>query len=45
MSNKPVGEVRPSQVITTFGPGAIVDCQGRSKSRPPWRRKTRPSGS
>lgn len=27
MSNKPVGEVRPSQVITTFGPGAIVDLQ------------------
>ncbi|MDF1788865.1 MAG: DISARM system helicase DrmA [Verrucomicrobiales bacterium] len=26
-SNKPVGEVRPSQVITTFGPGAIVDLQ------------------
>ena len=27
MSNTPVGEVRPSQVITTFGPGAIVDLQ------------------
>ena len=27
MNNKPVGEVRPSQVITTFGPGAIVDLQ------------------
>ena len=27
MSHKPVGEVRPSQVITTFGPGAIVDLQ------------------
>ena len=27
MSNKPVGDVRPSQVITTFGPGAIVDLQ------------------
>ncbi|MEA1052705.1 DUF1998 domain-containing protein [Lamprobacter modestohalophilus] len=27
MSKKPVGEVRPSQVITTFGPGAIVDLQ------------------
>ena len=27
MSNRPVGEVRPSQVITTFGPGAIVDLQ------------------
>jgi uncharacterized protein DUF1998 len=27
MSTKPVGEVRPSQVITTFGPGAIVDLQ------------------
>jgi hypothetical protein len=27
VSNKPVGEVRPSQVITTFGPGAIVDLQ------------------
>lgn len=27
MSDKPVGEVRPSQVITTFGPGAIVDLQ------------------
>ncbi len=27
MSNKPVGEVRQSQVITTFGPGAIVDLQ------------------
>jgi len=27
MNNKPVGDVRPSQVITTFGPGAIVDLQ------------------
>lgn len=27
MSNKPVGDVRPSQIITTFGPGAIVDLQ------------------
>ena len=27
MSKKSVGEVRPSQVITTFGPGAIVDLQ------------------
>lgn len=27
MSNKPVGDVRPSQVITTFGPGSIVDLQ------------------
>lgn len=27
MKNRPVGEVRPSQVITTFGPGAIVDLQ------------------
>ena len=27
MSNKVVGDVRPSQVITTFGPGAIVDLQ------------------
>ena len=27
MSNEPVGDVRPSQVITTFGPGAIVDLQ------------------
>lgn len=27
MSHKPVGDVRPSQVITTFGPGAIVDLQ------------------
>ena len=27
MKNKPVGDVRPSQVITTFGPGAIVDLQ------------------
>lgn len=30
MSTKPVGEVRPSQVITTFGPGAIVDLQTMS---------------
>lgn len=27
MSMKPVGDVRPSQVITTFGPGAIADLQ------------------
>lgn len=27
MNNKPVGDVRPSQIITTFGPGAIVDLQ------------------
>lgn len=27
MSLKAIGEVRPSQVITTFGPGAIVDLQ------------------
>ena len=27
MNKKPVGDVRPSQVITTFGPGAIVDLQ------------------
>ena len=27
MSHRPVGDVRPSQVITTFGPGAIVDLQ------------------
>ena len=27
MSRKAVGDVRPSQVITTFGPGAIVDLQ------------------
>jgi hypothetical protein len=27
VNNKPVGDVRPSQVITTFGPGAIVDLQ------------------
>jgi hypothetical protein len=27
MSNKPVGDVRPSQIITTFGPGSIVDLQ------------------
>jgi hypothetical protein len=26
-TRKPVGDVRPSQVITTFGPGAIVDLQ------------------
>ena len=25
--------------------GAYVPCQGRSKIRPPWRRKTRPLGS
>ena len=25
--SKPVGDVRPSQVITTYGPGAIVDLQ------------------
>lgn len=30
MSNKPIGDVRPSQVITTFGPGAIVDLQTMS---------------
>lgn len=30
MNKKPVGEVRPSQVITTFGPGAIVDLQTMS---------------
>jgi hypothetical protein len=27
MSTRAVGDVRPSQVITTFGPGAIVDLQ------------------
>ena len=27
MSRRAVGDVRPSQVITTFGPGAIVDLQ------------------
>lgn len=28
MSNKrAIGDVRPSQVVTTFGPGAIVDLQ------------------
>ena len=27
MSKRAIGDVRPSQVITTFGPGAIVDLQ------------------
>ncbi|EMD9442887.1 DUF1998 domain-containing protein [Burkholderia cepacia] len=27
MSTRAIGDVRPSQVITTFGPGAIVDLQ------------------
>ena len=27
MSKNSIGDVRPSQVITTFGPGAIVDLQ------------------
>jgi hypothetical protein len=27
MSGRAIGDVRPSQVITTFGPGAIVDLQ------------------
>jgi len=27
MGNRAIGDVRPSQVITTFGPGAIVDLQ------------------
>ena len=27
MSKKAIGDVRPSQLITTFGPGAIVDLQ------------------
>lgn len=26
-SNRSIGDVRPSQVITTFGPGAVVDLQ------------------
>jgi len=30
MSKRAVGDVRPSQVITTFGPGAIVDLQTMS---------------
>ena len=25
--SRSIGDVRPSQVITTFGPGAIVDLQ------------------
>src|SRR5690349_15678140 len=27
MSGPSIGEVRPSQVITTFGPGAVVDLE------------------
>ena len=27
MTTRAIGDVRPSQVITTFGPGAIVDLQ------------------
>lgn len=27
MSSRAIGDVRPSQVVTTFGPGAIVDLQ------------------
>ena len=27
MTTRAIGEVRPSQLITTFGPGAIVDLQ------------------
>lgn len=30
MSRRAIGDVRPSQVITTFGPGAIVDLQTMS---------------
>ena len=30
MSTRAIGDVRPSQVITTFGPGAIVDLQTMS---------------
>ena len=30
MSKRAIGDVRPSQVITTFGPGAIVDLQTMS---------------
>lgn len=30
MSDRAIGDVRPSQVITTFGPGAIVDLQTMS---------------
>ncbi|MBN2717056.1 MAG: DUF1998 domain-containing protein [Deltaproteobacteria bacterium] len=30
MTRKAIGDVRPSQVITTFGPGAIVDLQTMS---------------
>ena len=30
MSKRAIADVRPSQVITTFGPGAIVDLQTTS---------------
>ncbi len=30
MSERAIGDVRPSQIITTFGPGAIVDLQTMS---------------
>lgn len=30
MPTRAIGDVRPSQVITTFGPGAIVDLQTMS---------------
>ena len=30
MAKRAVGDVRPSQVITTFGPGAIVDLRTMS---------------
>ena len=35
---------RPSRASTTRGTRDVAVCQGRSKIRPPWRRKTRPSG-
>jgi hypothetical protein len=45
MSGPSIGEVRPSQVITTFGPGSIVDLESLSiivASTASWRESDAP---